>query len=318
MRVAVWEYFCSGAAEIPGELKTIQAEGLMMLRAVVNDLVRSQLADVEVVFDESLMPFPNKSARVTIAEPSSFEELAIEVARRSDCVLVIAPETDAILEQHYDLVSRTNARWCGVNVEAIRLCADKLQTYERLKNAGVPTIATSLFSGQNPGYPFVVKPRFGAGCESTFVYRTEEDSTSVVRSDNLIVQPFVVGQTFSVAAVKTNADWVVLPPVRQHIEGARELQYVGGSLEIPGEQTEAIEAVVLETLQAVEARQGWLGIDFIRDDPGAIRVVDINPRLTTSYAGYRTATQANLAESLIGIETAISWEPGCFEFQKSD
>lgn len=326
MRVAVWEYFCSGATEIPAELEPIRAEGLSMLHAVVDDLLRVQHAEVEVVCDRSLPSFPPKSARVTTAEPHTFDDTATLVASRSDCVLVIAPETDAILEHHFHLAQQTNARWCGVNIETIRICADKLKTYEYLEAAGVPTVTTSLFTGEKPGvrFPFVLKPRYGAGCEGTFVVRHEQDFVRVRSGEGLVIQPFVTGSSFSAAAVRTDSGWQLLPLVHQHIQGVQQLEYMGGTLEVSqlkhlqsDSRADVTQSQVIEALDAVEAETGWLGLDFIRDESGVQYVVDINPRLTTSYVGYRQATRTNLAECLLGRGTVTEWQPGHYGFNKS-
>jgi hypothetical protein len=49
---------------------------------------------------------------------------------------------------------------------------------------------------------------------------------------------------------------------------------------------------------------GYVGVDLILgNDPagGADRVLEINPRLTTSYVGLRAAAKTNLAEAMLAV-----------------
>lgn len=49
---------------------------------------------------------------------------------------------------------------------------------------------------------------------------------------------------------------------------------------------------------------GYVGVDLIMTDEGAV-VIDINPRLTTSYAGLRQSLSLNPAELILSI-----WQNG--------
>jgi predicted ATP-grasp superfamily ATP-dependent carboligase len=54
---------------------------------------------------------------------------------------------------------------------------------------------------------------------------------------------------------------------------------------------------------------GYLGVDLVLgDDPSGAddRVIEINPRLTTSYVGLRAAALCNLAEAMLLTACAMS------------
>jgi predicted ATP-grasp superfamily ATP-dependent carboligase len=46
--------------------------------------------------------------------------------------------------------------------------------------------------------------------------------------------------------------------------------------------------------------RGWLGVDFVFMEGGELQIVEINPRLCTSYAGYRLLAETSLAGVLCG------------------
>jgi hypothetical protein len=57
-------------------------------------------------------------------------------------------------------------------------------------------------------------------------------------------------------------------------------------------------------LAALPATRGYVGIDLIlgRDPQGGEDfVIEVNPRLTTSYVGLRAASQANLADAMVRV-----------------
>lgn len=46
---------------------------------------------------------------------------------------------------------------------------------------------------------------------------------------------------------------------------------------------------------------GYAGIDFIQTEAGEDLVLEINPRLTTSYAGIKQALGVNVAELVLNL-----------------
>jgi len=84
---------------------------------------------------------------------------------------------------------------------------------------------------------------------------------------------------------------------RQHITPGRPFQYLGG--EIPLVHPAA--GYALELAQAAVALlpglQGYVGVDLLLSGSQAW-LIEINPRLTTSYVGLRQVIQLNLAQAI--------------------
>jgi predicted ATP-grasp superfamily ATP-dependent carboligase len=58
------------------------------------------------------------------------------------------------------------------------------------------------------------------------------------------------------------------------------------------------------SIAAVAGLQGYVGVDLVLGEPrdgSRDYVIEINPRLTTSYIGLRVFSQTNLAESMLRI-----------------
>ncbi len=61
-----------------------------------------------------------------------------------------------------------------------------------------------------------------------------------------------------------------------------------------------LEQVLCHIVEAIPGLWGYIGVDMIVTDTGPL-VLEINPRLTTAYAGLRESLQHNPVECLLEI-----------------
>ncbi|MEX0716097.1 MAG: ATP-grasp domain-containing protein [Planctomycetaceae bacterium] len=177
----------------------------------------------------------------------------------------------------------------------------------------------------------VVKPRDGAGSLNTFIVSGLEELDRVRREffrdggdSPGIVQPFVAGRAVSMAAIVGSAGKKIdllpiveqrvgrkgtgpfdagrlstreIPEMRQLDQSPFRVEYLGGRVPAEGVDAEAVRRLVRAALAAVPGLCGYVGCDVLvpADAPHAPLVVEINPRLTTSYLGYRELAEENLA-----------------------
>lgn len=272
MRVLVYEHLSAGG--LPDELSLLR-EGAAMLAAVLDDL--SALPGI---------------VPLTVQTRSGL----LAAAATCDAALVIAPEFDDILASIAYLFETLPCRLLGPDGDAVRLTADKLALADHLRRAGVPTPPVTRLSD------FVVKPRYGAGCQTTYVLHGE-----------FVAQPYVCGTAASVAFV----DGVPLRACWQNmVEAAGKLTYTGGSVPIPPHlEARAIE-LASRAVASVPGLSGYYGVDLILGQTEADdTVMEINPRLTTSYLGLRALCLNNLMAVLIGRDSSpLRWREGTIAF----
>jgi hypothetical protein len=77
--------------------------------------------------------------------------------------------------------------------------------------------------------------------------------------------------------------------------------------------------MALAACRSVPGIRGYVGIDLVVPDQAPHRpvVVEINPRLTTSYLGYRALAENNLAEWMLlpgRFERCVRWRKDFVEF----
>jgi predicted ATP-grasp superfamily ATP-dependent carboligase len=325
MPVFVHEFFCSGAFD--GDLgdSSLAREGLAMLAVVVDDF--SHVGDdttVVTTLDRRLRRSPTarriaEQAQVTWVESTAEEQrLFQEFAAACRATLVIAPESGGLLLERRQMTDAAGGRFLGPSPDAIRLCGDKLRFCEHLRKNGIPTVPTTPFNffANSADYPFpiVIKPRDGAGSVNTFLIRDARELES--RRDELIacfaeggsepiVQPFVEGRPLSSAAlIDAQADRLnILPPGEQRISRDGRFRYAGGRIPAPGISTEVAEEaaqLVADACRSLRGLGGFVGFDLIvAESSPRVRILEANPRLTTSYVGYRRLTCENLAARML-------------------
>ena len=140
--------------------------------------------------------------------------------------------------------------------------------------------------------------------------------------DDWIVQPWQSGKPASLALIAADDDWTVLGAVEQRIELASEsihrgfssVSYLGGSGPLEAIFIERLERLALSVREALPSgAQGWIGIDFLIPDSmhtsQDLVVIEINPRLTTSYLAYRKWYGYSLANNLLGNSNCPDLKP---------
>lgn len=326
MRVFVYEHLCAQQTA-----SALAAEGRAMLLAVLADLTAIEDVDVSTIVASSWFPILIdlpffRRLRVGVTAPKDEEARFLEAAGGCDFALVIAPEFDDVLATRCEWAIQAGCRLLGPSPEAVRLCADKLRLAEHFRQAEIPMPITTFYDPRLPpadGYPYVIKPRSGAGAQATFAVHSPEQfvqarwfaSAQGFRGE-LIVQPFCRGQAGSVAVLLAGDRPICLPPAEQLIETTSpsgQLRYAGGSIEYPITYKWATP-LARGAACAVPGMAGYFGIDFVFDRAGGAdtRVIEINPRLTTSYVGLRRLANVNLMRVLLALARGIDPPPLSF------
>jgi predicted ATP-grasp superfamily ATP-dependent carboligase len=147
----------------------------------------------------------------------------------------------------------------------------------------------------------------------------------------------VPGRACSIGLIgKGNGPAELLLPAEQQIEMTdKTLHYVGGRIPCESEQAERVTQVAEQVRNVLGGFRGYLGIDLIvpsdlSDDTPAV-VIEVNPRLCTSYTGYRSLCRLNLAEQMLApafaagpadsiidgslANRAVNWRSGTVTFR---
>lgn len=315
--VFVCEYLCSGAWPedvLPDSLVT---EGRSMLQALCEDLLACGDYKVCTTRDPrvSLTASPGVEI-IDVDSPVQEWETFQKLARQSDATLLIAPELDQILIQRIDWLEKNGLNQFMSTADSVRTTADKFLFYQFCMQQKLPVPETFLLqqvtSSQSEfpcPFPFVVKPQFGAGTTMTAIIGNFEDwqgfcARCKTEADfpPYIIQPLISGEPVSIACIISpdgqQIDW--FPVGQQIFEG---LEYRGGVIPYHHSHNDQLRLIAEKVVSHLPGLRGYIGFDFLisssAEDDQPVQLLELNPRLTTSYLGYRELTEDSLALRMI-------------------
>lgn len=293
MKIVVYEHFTSGALsgqDLPVELAN---EGNAMLHAIVSDMYANTAFEPIILRDERL---PNLlgAHNLSIGTRAQYQKIWEKCLHSETLFLLIAPETDGILQQLAEAVISSGKILVGSSTEAIAICSNKLRCSQFLHQNNLPTIATQTAEGwlKDPAFnrPLVCKPNYGAGCVDTYFFADAEAARAYLQQLPLelrqqqIVQPFITAQAMSFSLfIDQRAQ--ILSLNQQIIGFDQQLSYKGSNIFVSYPQifSQAQGQVLInQLLMAMPGLSGFVGIDILIDEQ-AVWIVDINPRLTSSF-----------------------------------
>lgn len=324
MRILAYEHFSARGALAPPELRT---EGGAMLAALAVDLARAGHR-VSTVLGSGLA-----HARLEALGRVGVEILRGEGFRAAlagvEAVWIVAPETGGCLESLTRRAQQEGKRVLGSAPGAIAIAASKRRTARVLTGAGVPVVPCTVMpraalplGARSWGYPLVVKPDDGVGCEGVGLVRDAAElqaawSRARSISSRVLVQPYVKALSASVSLLASSRGAIPLALQAQFVEmephggdgGEGEVAchraegpqraparfvYRGGEVPLASSLAAEVKSVAGAACDAVRGLAGFVGVDLLLGPAGAV-VVEVNPRLTTAYLGLRRATRVNIA-----------------------
>jgi predicted ATP-grasp superfamily ATP-dependent carboligase len=312
VRIHVYEFVTGGGlagAELPASLRR---EGQLMRDALLADLLELPGIDLSISVDPRC-PLPHwATVRSCGCDPTVADAGALALARAvapADAAWIVAPESGGALARAAAIVVAAGKRLLGAQPAAIDLASSKARTAARLLQhdiavAPVSDLAAARAMPDATGARWALKPDDGAGCSET--WRCDGIDEASVRAERLgagfIVQRWIDGPVFSLSAVAARGVTELLSVNRQVVSldhGKVRLDaLVVNSIPRDTRYRQLAHAVA----EAVPGLQGYFGVDLVLGASGPT-VIEINPRLTTSYAGLRRARSINVAARVLGIDT---------------
>jgi predicted ATP-grasp superfamily ATP-dependent carboligase len=309
MRIFVYEHITGGGMLDDPQVAALAPEGEMMLRALVDDLTAIPGVEVTVLRDARLAgDLPAAIHAVRTAE--EFWPAFRRAAGEADAVWPIAPEQDGILARITREVIHSGRMLLGCRPDAVDIATSKRATAEVLGRAGIPVIP--VYADENSVPPevneIVVKPDDGAGCQDTrlFCNRAALRKWLLAHPDpKRILQPFVRGEARSLSMLCCDGRARLLACNRQKVQIADgAFRFDGVSVNAIPDRDGRYAELASRFARALPGLWGYCGVDFIETAGGPV-VVEVNPRLTTSYAGLRRAIGLNPAKLVLGLPASL-------------
>lgn len=306
MKVFAFDY-TSGGGPMDRELpNSLRHQGEMMLRALLADL--AALPGVEVVTTcDSRLPLPDLPESVLIVSgDGDFAQRFNDCVQAADAVWPMAPEFGEILEDLSVEVLRHKRILLGSKPSAIRIATSKLLTLRTLANAGIRVVETFTPDQALPAEieAWIVKPDNGAGCSNTRIFSGARKALSWIETNgdgSYVLQPFISGKRCSLSLLCCAAGALVLSCNEQRI-AVRDNQFyfLGSTVNSMTDFTGEFDQIAQQVVAAIPGLWGYVGVDFILTENGVV-VLEVNPRMTTSFAGLHASIGCNPAGLVLGL-----------------
>jgi predicted ATP-grasp superfamily ATP-dependent carboligase len=315
MRIFLYEFVTGGGWWSVGGSRppdgSLYREGRAMIAALAEDF--ASLSGVQVVcLADARVPMPVEAANEVCRVASEAAERAAfhREAAHADWTVVIAPEFSGHLARRAGWVEAAGGRLLSPDRNYIEIAGNKHATAERLRMAGVPAPygiawrAGDMLPHDLAG-PLVIKPMDGAGSQDVRRIRGPEELVELRRgSVEWRLESWCAGLPASVSLLCGRGGTTVLPASRQILSDDGTFQYRGGETPLPTWSCERAERLARGVVAAFPAAIGYIGVDIILGDAAdgsSDVVIEVNPRLTTSYLGLRRIVHGNLAAAMLRV-----------------
>ena len=253
-------------------------------------------------------------------EQNSHEEFA-RLALHCDAVWPIAPEFDGILQTLCQTVELLGKRLLTSPASAVAVTGNKFNTYQHLKQHHIATVPTRMFTGEtwdtqhltqelvelNSANPtckveqWLVKPVDGVGCTDSYILTDRQDFEQMhSRKGHYVIQPHIQGKKTSLSCLfKQGSGWLLCANLQQ-FDIINQQYHLSKIIVNHHSDLSVYQHLVDNIAHALPELWGYAGIDLI-ETPEQLLVLEINPRLTTSFVGINAALGINVAENILQL-----------------
>jgi predicted ATP-grasp superfamily ATP-dependent carboligase len=322
-----------GASSVSAPAESWLREGGAMIAALAADFLARPQTRVVLLRDARLRQLPPPAGcpaecLVEVSDAESEARMLRRLAQDADWTVLIAPESERALLDRCRAVEAVGGRLLSPHSGFVAETTDKHRCAQRLRAAGISTprgiqLRPGARLPRDFSYPAVIKPCDGAGSQGVQWLadaRADYDASELGTTARL--ERFQAGMAASVAVLCGPRQILPLPACRQRLTDDGRFGYLGGEAPLPGMLALRAQRLALAAVNALPATLGYVGVDLVLGASPEGRndvVIEVNPRLTTSYVGLRHLTTSNLAVAMLAIAegqpTELSWAGHTVQFE---
>ena len=290
-----------------------------MRDALLRDLVELNQFEIITLHDARLTPSAFAATSISV-KPGQFKDVFKEAISQVELIWLIAPETKGALLELSELCYEHHERgtlFLGCGFDSTLIGTSKTLCYEALQAANIYTLPVHAGEGlMQPAYydnlckqnisKWVAKPEDGAGCEGIHVFDSMDALKDWIGQDNrflhYLAQPYQAGTAASFSMLCRDGRAWLLSCNQQHVEcEGNGFKLTGVTVNGMLPYWQRFETIARKIAKMLPDALGYVGVDVIIDteNNNKIYVLEINPRLTTSYVGLYEALGYNPAKLIM-------------------
>lgn len=325
MKILIFEWLLGGGQWLDGTTAVresgMQAQGSQMLQALEQDFSALGI-HVIITLDSRIAYTPQpRTLAVPIAKKTSLHQELQRIAQQVDFILLVAPETNGTLIRCCQWLCEFQHKFLSPQPSVVELCSDKSRTCRFLAEHSIPTTHGILiepvgnvldrYPQVTPSLlPGVLKPNCGAGGEATFFVKDMAALVELIGEQSekasrpMRLEMWAEGTPTSTSLICGPAGYELLKSTRQVFRGWPIGTYTRNLADLSDDQLSRAGQLAYRVCESLPPTCGYLGIDMILGNkPENDLVVEINPRLTSSYTLLRTLDSRNLAQTMLTYAT---------------
>jgi len=278
-----------------------------MVQALLDDLTALNNIELMLMLDERVtetVQTGDINSLVIQSEHNTVEEF-MRAAELCDAIWPVAPESDGILQTLCQHVESLGKVLLTSPASAVAMTGNKYKTYEQLLRHKIATVSTQWLEQSNyaPG-GWIVKPVDGVGCTGSYLIAGEDEfaalSEQIQDKSRYIIQPHIQGEKTSLSCLcKQGKAWLLCVNLQRFNIINKQYELAECVVNYQPD-TGRYQDLTAKIAAAFPDLWGYVGIDLI-ETADQILVLEINPRLTTSYAGIDAACAVNVAETVLQL-----------------
>ena len=318
MKIAVFEYFTGGGLS-DGDLNPdLILEGYAMFHSVVQDLQKGGHSILTTIDQRLITQITiNPKIVVSVSSNREFRKKILTLSTEAEAFLVIAPER--YLSDLIQICSKSCSLSLNSEPNTIKEVANKACFFNVLKEQGVSIPETKCFSktceideiagaAEQIGYPLVVKPSVGSGCEGLSIVKTKNQLNNACKIAKIVdikgeflIQNFFNGESVSVSLlvsensvtpISLNSQFIMLESPKN------SSKYYGGVVPFDHELKSQAIKLAKHVISYFPGLKGYIGVDLVLTKSKPI-ILEINPRVTVSYLGLSRVSNINLGQGML-------------------
>ena len=303
MRLLISEFICGGGMANHALPESLKQEGLMMLRALVTDCLHVENCEIVTTLDPRIQLHDTNVEIIPVTDSKKYMQQIQSSAENVDLTWIVAPESEDILASIVYRLQKANHQTLNCSVDAIRSTGDKHKCTELMQSVGLSVIP-QIANADLINYPsaVVVKPRFGVGSENLRIYENGmQAKVNIDAPERWVVQPYIEGDHRSLSILCWRGAAKILSCNVQQFKDFPEPRLSKCIVNAFSADAE-LNSLAMKIAQVFPGLSGYVGVDYIKTKSDNV-IVEVNPRLTTSYLGLARALTRNPAN--LCIETFI-------------
>jgi len=295
-KILIYEYITGGGLINEDLTSDLMHEAILIIKSLYRSGENSKYFECDHLLDYRLKDFYKDNSIIIKNKDDLYNT---NFLRKYNYVLPVMPESNLKLYDYAKFLESNKINMLLSDSKTIKMCSDKYEFYKFICNNKLNTVKTYLKYTKNMyGKRFVIKDRYGVGC--SYVEITKDiNKLSTINSNN-IIQDYIVGQDYSLSVFFTRAGFKLLTINKQLIRiNQNDQMYLSGIMvNIKHDFYIKFVSIISKIKNIFPGLRGFVGIDLLVNDK-EIFIIEINPRLTTSFVGVYDTLGINIIDLII-------------------